>query len=1728
MPEATTYPALIPIEHGRHYDLIQSAIPPYMVEAAPERRAALTAIRPQIPDWYARASTAQKDTLKTLNQTCGQALNKLDSYLGKIPELNAFAQPLLEQALESAGYRLPVNEVFVRLYAPTVDAFGVGSGGFSVKSMSLLQAALHNFEQPETEAGYFGEDSGFITRPDEFGRFKPYQTSLTLEVFTSLCRTLDIGRLYQQELGTWLDPESVLSREVLRHRYISHQQALLKVDAQTALLKGDIDIATYALMMRVVGGERQIKLGEQQLWYRYPCVMGLLLKGCVVFELSVEGHYAGAMVVWIPGDPEHPLKRYASFSDFRDEMLRKLTTRSTSLRQAGLTPYQLFLSRFIEQKDRPYYYRRLTMLVTDAPEHPWWLGWALSLRPVLLLPQPEYHTRRVQADDPDINLEICTMSEERVWFDVEIWGKLFDDMRGTLFNNARNMALSTADADVSNRSARLSHYLNIGLFAVNVLAMVVPPLGDVMLTVMAGQLLYETIEGCLEWSDGDREAAWGHIGDVLENMAMLAAGAAVVRGVSPVIERLKRVTLPGGEQRLWSPDLEGYEHPITLAPQSQPNEIGLHTHNNREVLVHEGKHYVLRQDPASGQYRALHPARVEAYEPEFRHNGHGVWVHEGEQPKLWPRRTLMRRLGASVVGMSDSELEQVLQVSGVHEDDLRRMYVENEPTPALLADSIWQFKAYAKARTVVAEVRAGRLSSELCGYSAAFAPELAGWPASKAIEVFDLPAPAVPGARFGNEHASGNDIIHINRAQLMNGELPGRVVDALTQQQLEDLLGERVPFQRDERLELFKERLSALMEKNTQRLFDSLAEGSVPARDPLRTSIEWLKRVFPKLPASIARRLVSDASASELAQLNSGKGPERLMQSARTLQREAQLSSAYRGLYMDSLVTADTETLALNTLETLPGWKDDLRIEVRNDHFNGELRASFGPLEAGNRKVLVRIGDGQYMAQDEQGQALHGADDLYSSLQHALPDGYRQSVKLPHVGQGSALQLNIQQHPLSRERLRPLLNIRAESRPFFLPPERLPDGRLGYPLSGRRTTGTYGPQEMLRARYERLYPYAGADEISDALSSLGIHAPARIKALEDDFTQLGMTLNRWISSPVDGVPLRGGPTDTQIPVLRARHYISDRLKQVWRRAGPMNLDHAGRYIGQTLQIEGEGMGPVLESLPPLSADFSHVTRVELSQTGATDAIDDFLSNFPKLQSLDLSANRLTRFPTAITRMPKLEVLDLMVNNITLTPESAEQLKGMTQLVMLGLDDSPLGVLPDLSRMPRLRAISLNNCGLDAWPAGLLAHPRPRDFLLLLEDNPLTRIPDVAPGSDKARLLGRTSISAQRVSDEVNEKINLYRESVGIDPARQRARGLASDSGHWVEGLPAEEVVSRQALWNRVEFSAGSEPFFAVISDQAQHMNYRPDAVTFNADMKAKVWRMLTAMDESPDLRDKLFEMAQAPFTCIDAGAQLFNAMGVEVMWYEAYQAPKAWLVKLEVLDLAKGKARLDQLGRIARARVQELEAQGRKHPEYKYNSGDTPRRVDHYDANGVLLPDIDEVEIYLAYTTHLARRLDLPWQSSSNMFVEPEVTPAMLESAYEQVLALEQGEGLRNQLLDQPRWIEFLEGTHRPDFDRLKAKLEALIDLQAAQQAWVEDVALSGAQKAGLRQQIEQAGAVLGKPLSALPLGRVMTDAEYAAGVRQIDDEHRQLLKALTDAALGVDVPALRETPRQG
>lgn len=1713
MPDSA---ALMPIEHGRHYEVIKRAIPQWLIDASAEERAALRQTKPRIPDWYASASQAQKDHLKSLVEARVLALKNQRKYMDTIPALNDYAQRLLEDALKKIGFTLSVNHVFIRLYAPTEDAFGVGSGAFTVKTLSLLQAALHNFEQPETQAGYFANGSGFITEPDSLGRFEPYKTELAIATFTSLCRTLDIGRLYQEELKDYLFPDSPVSQQILRGRYIKHQKAVLEVDAQIALLKGDIDASAHSLMMRVIKGERQIRVGEDQLWYRYLCVMGLELKGCVVFDVSFENQFSDAKIVWIPGDPEHPLKQYANYVDFRDELTRQLTARTTTLRQTELTPYQQFLSRFIRHQDRPYYYRRLTMLIKDAPDRPAWFEWGVSFVPLVslalsVLPKWDPHTRRVLADQPDIDVQICIMSDDS-WDDVEIWGKLYADMRGRMLNNARSMALPTAQADANNRSLRMAHYLNIGMFAVNLVAMAVPPLGDVMLVVMVGQLLYETVEGFIEWSEGDKEAAWGHINDVLQNLTMLAAGAVVIKGgVSPLIEKLKAVTLPSGQMRLWQADLAPYEHSISFDPHSKPNEVGLHTHNQQRVLLHEGKHYVLQKDPVSEHYRALHATNPDAWQPEFRHNGDGVWVHEGEEPLTWQRPTLMRRLGTSVQGLSDEQLGQILQASGVHEDLLRRLYVENEPTPAMLVETLHTFKSYAKVKATIAQVRSGRVSADMSSFVAAFSVELAGWPSSKAIEIFDPPTPRNPQAiagRFGSAQATGTDIIKISRQDMINGELPGRVVDALTRDQLEGLLGSHLPVARDERLQAFRQQLSTLMEENTQRLFSSVYEKHLLSDDPLREGTEWLQRIFPKLPTSVAYRLAAQASPAELAQLTSGKGPARLMKIARTLQREARLAGAYQGLYMDELATPDTETLVLNTLEKLPGWEDDLLLEVRDGHYRGELRASFGPESASRHKVLVRVGAGRYQARDERDIHLHGTDNLYNSLQHALPDWHRGNVDLPHVGQGESLQLSIQQHALPRDELARLLKLRPESRPFFFAPERLPDGRLGYPLSGRGT-GTRQPQ-LLIDRLRDLFPMATAEQLTDFFLTFKEGASAKIIEFEDDLIRLRLALSGWIISPIDGAPLNRPLTQAQKSVVADRRYISHCLKQAWHRAGLSYRDGAGQYVGEALVIEGAGLGAALETLPALTSNLAHIKQIKLTGIGATDAIDRFLSNFPSLRSLEMSSNRLTRLPSAIARMTRLEILDLADNNITLPPESVGQLKNLTRLKLLSMDNSPLGLPPDLSRMPYLYGVYLNGCGLDRWPTGLLAHSRRRSFRMALARNPLTQIPEVAPGSDRAGTLARTSFSRDMVSPAVEHTIELYRESVGIEPGRRELPGMEVESRNWIEGLPAAEGTAKQALWNRVELEEGSESFFEVISDQARHLSSRSAA--FKKDMQAKLWRMLLAMDESPELRSKIFEMAEAPFTCVDAGAQLFNALGVEVMWYETYQAPREWMVRLEVFELARGKARLDELGRIARARVRELEAQGRRHPEYTAEG----ERVDHYDANGVLLIDIDEVEIYLKFTTELASRLELPWQSPGMMFAEPDVTPSMLEYAYERVLALEQGDGLRNQLLDQPRWLEFIQGAYRSNFEEVRAKIDALTELQAAQRAWVDGVDLAPEQKADLRTQIVQAASVLGKPASAVSPGVVMSDAAYDADLLTLGAQQQRLLQTLTDEALNI------------
>lgn len=203
---------------------------------------------------------------------------------------------------------------------------------------------------------------------------------------------------------------------------------------------------------------------------------------------------------------------------------------------------------------------------------------------------------------------------------------------------------------------------------------------------------------------------------------------------------MKQVTLANGETRLWKPDLKPYEHPEALPAALKPNELGLLHHDGQAFLVLGDKHYRVKIDPVSGQYRIVHPARANAYAPELNHNGFGAWRHEVEQPRTWEVRELMRRIGHGVREFSDTELEQIRHVSGTDEGVLRRMHVESEPPAPMLADTMTRFAAYRQVEAFIADMQNASSSTSATDHSINqlhVMTRYGAWPETVSIRIID-------------------------------------------------------------------------------------------------------------------------------------------------------------------------------------------------------------------------------------------------------------------------------------------------------------------------------------------------------------------------------------------------------------------------------------------------------------------------------------------------------------------------------------------------------------------------------------------------------------------------------------------------------------------------------------------------------------------------------------------------------------------------------------------------------------------------------------------------------------------------------------------------------------------------------------------------------------------------------------------------------------------------------
>lgn len=1330
---AVAVPVKPPATHSLHGDFLEKAVPHWLTDATAQRRQALKDSHTVLPAWYRNASASQRQALDDSFKASVIAQNRLDKTMASFQDIEAFARPLLVKALnDQYQVQVDVDKTLLCLRRPLkMGIFGVDLASFELLKLSMLDAALHNFEAYECQPGAYHETSGFMLAGSTPGTYEAVTVNLTVSEFLTLCRNLDIGEQYQTYLQGFFHPADAVTEVALREQFIASQKTAMRAAAEQALLKKDIEPADYRMIQQVINGEMHPWIGNKQVWFLDMGLMKKRMTGCVAFSICEKYHYSDEVILYIPHDPEHPLKRYSG-SQMENEFKRLFTTRTAAqAMSAEPTEYQRFFSQFVPYKERAYYFSQFTQKAADSPSDFWRSPWrtiaetlssGFALTHISELPPPP--TAKLEpAADPYIAPSTVTRKGHGIWAPNEdLWEYLYTQNTAKVLADARSHAVPTAEVDASAREAKLAHLMQIGLLGLNMVSMFVPVLGEVMMVVMAGQLLYETLEGAVEWAEGDRRAAKDHLVDVAENLAQIAVMAGVGAGVrklsaarpEPVIQKLQPVLLPNGETRLWKPELDAYESTIALDTRAVPNESGQHVIDGKTFIRQNGRVYEQFFDEALGKWRIRHPTDATAYQPILESNGRGAWRHTLERPLEWDRLTLLRRMGHVTEGFTDEELIRIADVSGVSDNALRKMHVDLAVPPPELTDAMRLFRADREVGQVIEQLRGTRPIDEAYLYALPLMTEMPYWPRDRMVEAFEGPQLSGASVMYGAGRLPRGTVakapIRLTRSQILNGELTTRIVAGLDESEFPQLFrGRGAPAPAD-RAQQLGEQIAEYARSRQSALFDSLYQGTSPA-DP---RVSLLQRACPGLSEAAAQEVLDHARADDLDRLASTRRvPLRMLEEARWYAREGRQTRAFAGLRSDNIASADSRRLALRVLKGLPGWSDTLRLEVREGSTTGALLDSIGDESAVDKRYLVKKGP-QFQAFNDRGEELNSlsreGDNFYASIMHALPDGSRRSLGLPNVGQSVDLQNTIiEQANRYRGDVLALLEPQAG---LFKPPARINATQVGYHASGRGQA--FNPQ--LTAKVRDVYP-----DLNDTLANGFILQHLRAgKSERDIFSQLlrsqqewerlKATLKAWVGpeeASARDVFGRPGPETAQ----QLRKNTMRALKRSWRSA-PLATE-----VPERARLEIDCNDP----LPTLAADFSHVRELSIYGHGLSDAnADTFLARFPRLEKLAIGSrsqlysalrNRgqeLTNLPRSVSSMASLRSLSYSSNTLSFPLGFAQRLRRLTGLEALEIESFGFDtMIPEhvLAPLVNLKKLTIRAPSLTQWPMETLEMPQ---------------------------------------------------------------------------------------------------------------------------------------------------------------------------------------------------------------------------------------------------------------------------------------------------------------------------------------------------------------------------------------------------------------------------------------
>lgn len=779
MPDSNVAPAY---HDDNHLAFIRERLPERLSKLKPEQARHLRYLKDSPGQaWLLNANPALREAFEQAQTAAHVANAALADALRGLKHPAELAEPLLRQRLHDVfGFQGDLRTMNLVRFShdwtwPVLERY------LSHRVEPVLAAALQNFSPDEDwlPESVLAQGDFQVTQDEGFARYHYSAVPITAAQFARECHALDLGGRYQQHLTSLFTPAQT------RRLGIEARKANFRLDLLTAQLR--YHLRDDCKELRALSEESAPTAGAGAQC-RQLSLFGIDIQDAVVIQPRQD---SVAIALYLPGLDGPSLTRYPTPGACQRDLLHRLC--EPKMRQQFVD--------FIRQDQRQHFVSVLQRNLTGDT--------------------------RTEDRDGQWTLQAGAQlhwNEEPI--DQELFGYLQDRHQQRVLAEAKLMAVPSADVDEAARQARIHYWESLGLDVLGIAAFFIPAAGQLMAAVFVLQLLDEAYEGVQAWRVGDIDAALGHVKAITSDAASAVGSAVALHYASKFGGKLIEVLRADLTPRLWNGDLTPWQ--ASLPEHAVRNEAGQWVADSRHYLSIDGAHYEHVPHADGQRWSLAHPAgKTGGHRPTFEHNGQGAWLGSHETPRLWSRRTLLRRIGHLVEGYSDEELEVASRISGIHRDELLDIYLKRQPSPPRLLDTLQRLRGDALAESPLERLceglyrpsRSSPSSERLVLTSLVDEPR---WPSAASLELrggsLEGPTLEKVGARSTSDARLIVKVPGGYRALTRRGLMPAR-------EDLFDALAEAVPEFAEDRQAL-KGRIADRAHANPERTLSRIWPGA--------------------------------------------------------------------------------------------------------------------------------------------------------------------------------------------------------------------------------------------------------------------------------------------------------------------------------------------------------------------------------------------------------------------------------------------------------------------------------------------------------------------------------------------------------------------------------------------------------------------------------------------------------------------------------------------------------------------------------------------------------------------------------------------------------------------------------------------------------------------------------------------------------------------------------------